>query len=292
MFPASFEYESPGSLEEALGLLASRGDEAKVMAGGQSLIPLLKLRLAAPGLVVDIGRVPGLAGVDLSDGGGLTIGARARHVDVERSAALRGRFPILLAAAPQISDPLVRNAGTVGGSICHADPAGDWGSVMLALNAEFVVRSTRGERRIPAAGFFDGPFTTTLEPDEILTEIRVPAPAGRSGGAYVKLERKVGDFATVAVAVQVELADGHIGRAGIGLTSVGPTNLAATQAEQALAGAEPDDAVIDEAARLAAGACEPRTDIRGSADYKRDVVRVFVKRGLETAIARARGDAA
>jgi aerobic carbon-monoxide dehydrogenase medium subunit len=291
MFPASFDYESPGSLEEALGLLASHGDDAKVMAGGQSLIPLLKLRLAAPGLVVDIGRVPGLAGVDVQDGG-LTIGARARHVDIERSAALRGRFPILTEAAPQISDPLVRNSGTVGGSICHADPAGDWGSVMLALNAEFVARSTRGERRIPASGFFDGPFTTALEPDEILTQIRVPAPAGRSGGAYLKLERKIGDFATVAVAVQVELANGHIGRAGIGLTSVGPTNLKATQAEQLLAGAEPDDAVIDEAARLAAGACEPRSDLRGSADYKRDVVRVYVKRGLRTAIARARGNAA
>lgn len=291
MFPASFDYESPASLDDALALLAEHGDEAKVMAGGQSLIPLLKLRLAAPGLVVDIGRVPGLADVR-AEGGGLTIGARTRHVDVERSAALRGRFGLLLEAAPQISDPLVRNAGTVGGSICHADPAGDWGAVMLALNAEFVVRSTRGERRIPAAAFFEGPFTTALQPVEILTEIRIPAPAARSGGAYLKLERKVGDFATAAVAVQVELANGHIGRAGIGLTAVGPKNLQATQAEQLLTGVEPEDGVIDEAARLAAGASEPHSDIRGSADYKRDVVRVFVKRGLKAAIARARGEAA
>jgi carbon-monoxide dehydrogenase medium subunit len=291
MFPASFDYERPASLEEALGLLAAHGDEAKLMAGGQSLIPLLKLRLAAPGVLVDIGRVPGLAAVDVQ-GGALTIGARTRHVDIERSAALRSRYPILTEAAPQISDPLIRNAGTVGGSICHADPSGDWGAVMLALNAEFVVRSTRGERRIPATSFFDGPFTTILEPDEILTEIHVPAPGERSGGAYLKLERKIGDFATAAVAVQVEMANGHIGRAGIGLTSVGPTNLKATRAEEALAGAEPNDAVIDEAARLAAAACDPRSDVRGSADYKRDVVRVFVKRGLKSAIARARGEAA
>jgi carbon-monoxide dehydrogenase medium subunit len=291
MFPASFDYACPSSLQEALGLLAEHGDEAKVMAGGQSLIPLLKLRLAAPGVVVDIGRVPGLAGID-ADAGGLTIGARTRHVDVERSVTLQGLYPIVAEAAPQISDPLVRNAGTVGGSICHADPAGDWGAVMLALNAEFVVRSARGERTIPASGFFDGPFTTVLAPDEILTAIRVPPPAGRSGGAYLKLERKVGDFATAAVAVQVELADGHIGRAGVGLTSVGPTNLRATRAEEALAGAAADDgAAIDEAARLAAAACEPRSDLRGSADYKRDVVRVFVKRGLRRAIARARGEA-
>jgi carbon-monoxide dehydrogenase medium subunit len=291
MFPASFDYERPASLEEALGLVAAHGDEAKVMAGGQSLIPLLKLRLAAPGVLVDIGRVPGLAALDVQ-GGALTIGARTRHVDIERSADLRSRFPILTEAAPQISDPLIRNAGTVGGSICHADPSGDWGAVMLALNAEFVVRSTRGERRVPATSFFDGPFTTILEPDEILTEIHVPAPGERSGGAYLKLERKIGDFATAAVAVQVEMANGHIGRVGIGLTSVGPTNLKATRAEEALAGAAPDDAVIDEAARLAAAACDPRSDVRGSADYKRDVVRVFVKRGLRSAIARARGEAA
>ncbi len=287
MFPAAFAYRSPVSLEEALGLLAEYGDEAKVMAGGQSLIPLLKLRLAAPSMVVDIGRVPGLVGIE-AEGGGLRIGARTRHADVERGAALRNLFPILLDAAPQISDPLVRNAGTVGGSLCHADPSGDWGAVMLALGAQFVVRSTRGERTIPAAGFFDGPFTTTLQPDELLTQVRIPAPAGRSSGTYLKLERKVGDFATAAVAVQVELSNGHIGRAGIGLTSVGPTNVRAVDAENLLRGREPTDEVIAEAARAAAAAAEPHSDVRGSADYKRDVVRVFVQRGLRTAVRRAR----
>jgi carbon-monoxide dehydrogenase medium subunit len=287
MFPAAFAYRSPESIDEALGLLAENGDEAKVMAGGQSLIPLLKLRLAVPGLVVDIGRVPGLVGIE-SNGGGLRIGARARHADVERAGVLRDQFPILLDAAPLISDPLIRNAGTVGGSLCHADPSGDWGAVMLALDAELVARSSKGERTIPAAGFFDGPFTTTLQPDELLTEIRIPAPAGRSSGTYLKLERKVGDFATAAVAVQVELANGHIGRAGIGLTSVGPTNIKAVDAEKLLEGKEPSDELIAEAARAAAAAAEPRSDIRGSADYKRDVVRVFVQRGLKTAVWQAR----
>jgi carbon-monoxide dehydrogenase medium subunit len=289
MFPAAFAYRSPGSLDEALGLLAENGDEAKVMAGGQSLIPLLKLRLAAPSMIVDIGQVPGLTGID-ADRGGLRIGARTRHADVERGAALRNQFPILLDTAPLISDPLIRNAGTVGGSLCHADPSGDWGAVMLALNAEFVARSSQGERTIPAASFFDGPFTTTLQPDEILTEIRIPAPKGRSAGTYLKLERKVGDFATAAVAVQVELSNGHIGRAGIGLTSVGPTNIKAVAAEDILQGQEPSDEVIAEAARAAAAAAEPRSDLRGSADYKRDVVRVFVQRGLRTAVKRARED--
>ena len=288
MFPAAFDYTAPASLEEALAVLAENGDEAKVMAGGQSLIPLLKLRFASPKLVVDLGRLPGLKGVK-DEGGSLRIGALTRHVDIERDAGLERRCPILAEAAPQISDPLVRNLGTVGGSICHADPAGDWGSVMLALGATLVVRSSRGERTIAAADFFQGPFTTALAADEVLTEIRIPSRSGqRAGGAYLKLERKVGDFATVGVAVQVELDDGHMARAGIGLTSVGPHNLKANAAEQALLGKEPTDQVIAEAAQLAAEAAQPKDDVRGSAAYKKDVVRVFVQRGLRTAIERAK----
>ncbi len=289
MFPAAFDYRAPTSLPEALDLLAQHGEDAKVMAGGQSLIPLLKLRLAAPTLVVDLGHVAELVGLD-SAAGGLRIGASTRHVDIERNPSLRNLFPILLDAAHQISDPLIRNAGTVGGSICHADPAGDWGSVMLALNAEMVARSTSGERTIPAADFFDGPFTTTLRPDEVVTEIRVPPARGKAAGTYLKLERKISDFATVAAAVQVELSNGHIGSAGIGLTAVAPTNLKATAAEEFLRGQEPTDDVIAEAARRAAAATDPRSDNRGSADYKRDVVRVFVQRGLKAAVARARGE--
>jgi len=175
----------------------------------------------------------------------------------------------------------------VVGSVCHADPSGDWGSVMLALGAEVVARSESGERVIPVAGFFQDPFTTALKPDEIVTEIRIPIPQGPSGGAYNKLERKVGDFATVAVAVQLELDGGKVAKAGIGLTSVGPTNIKAVDAEKALAGHEPTDEVIREAARLAAAAAEPKDDVRGTAAYKKDVVRVFVQRGLHTALGRA-----
>jgi len=286
MFPAAFDYRSPASLEEALELLTEHGDSAKVMAGGQSLIPLLKLRFAQPGLVIDIGRLPGLSGVTRN--GSLTIGALTRHADIERSKDLGGAWTIFPEAAHWIADPLVRNQGTIGGSICHADPAGDWGSVMLALEADLVVRSAQGERVIHASDFFQGPFTTTLRSDEILTEIRVGAPSKRAGGAYNKLERKVGDFATVAVAVQVELDGDKVSRAGIGLTSVGSKNIKAVAAEKALAGREPTDAVIAEAARLAAGAAEPKADVRGSAEFKKDVVRVFVQRGLKTALARAR----
>ena len=286
MFPAAFDYRSPASLDEALGLLAERGDDAKVMAGGQSLIPLLKLRFAQPALVLDIGRLPNLNAITQHDGH-LVIGALVRHVDVERDASAAKTVPLLVEAAHWIADPLVRNRGTVVGSVCHADPAGDWGSVMLALGAEVVAQSKSGRRTIPVAEFFHGPFTTALKPDEIATEIRIPIPTGAAGGAYNKLERKVGDFATVAVAVQVEMDGKKIARAGIGLTSVGATNIKATEAEKALAGREPADEVVREAARLAAAAAEPKDDIRGTAAYKKDVVRVYVQRGLHTALGRA-----
>ena len=286
MFPAAFDYRSPASLDEALAVLAERGDDAKVMAGGQSLIPLLKLRFAQPALVLDIGRLPNLNAVTRHDGN-MIIGALVRHVDIERDRDLTRAVPLLAEAAHWIADPLVRNRGTVVGSVCHADPSGDWGSVMLALNAEVVARSKSGERKIPVAEFFQGPFTTALRSDEIATEIRIPIPTGAAGGAYNKLERKVGDFATVAVAVQVEMNGKKIARAGIGLTSVGATNIKAIEAEKALAGREPSDEVIRDAARLAADAAEPKDDIRGSAAYKKDVVRVFVQRGLHTALSRA-----
>jgi len=285
MFPAAFDYQAPATLEEALSVLAEKGDEAKIMAGGQSLIPLLKLRFASPALVVDIGRLPGLKGVS-SDGSTIKIGALTRHVDIERGSDIRALCAILSETAPQISDPLVRNLGTIGGSISHADPSGDWGSVMLALDARFLVRSARGEREIAAADFFQGPFTTALAADEVLTEIRIPAVAG-SGGTYLKMERKVGDFATVGVAIQVSLSNGSIGKAGIGLTSVGSRNLKATAAEEALRGQPPTDQVIADAARLAAEVAEPKDDVRGSAAAKKDMVRVFVQRGLRTAIKQA-----
>jgi carbon-monoxide dehydrogenase medium subunit len=292
MFPAAFDYIAPSALGEVLSLLSQHGDDAKVLAGGQSLIPLLKLRFAAPTILIDIGRVDGLEGIQ-RENGHVRIGARTRHRDVESATDLRGTLDVLLDAAPLISDPLIRNMGTVGGSICHADPAGDWGAVMLAVNAEFVVRSASGERVLPAAGFFEGPFTTGLHADEVMTEIRVPVTRGRSGGTYLKLERKIGDFASVAAAVHVVLGDdGRVAACGIGLCAVAAQSTKATAAESALVGQTPSDDVIAEVARLAAGAAEPKADIRGSADYKRDVARVFVQRGLRTAVDRAQGAAA
>jgi carbon-monoxide dehydrogenase medium subunit len=286
MFPAAFDYRAPASLDEALGLLAERGDDAKVMAGGQSLIPLLKLRFSQPQLIVDIGRVPGMTEIKRDDGH-VKVGAMVRHVDIERSKELAELLPLMVEAVHWIADPLVRNRGTLVGSVCHADPSGDWGSIMLALGAELVAQSTKGERLIPVDGFFQGPFTTTLRPDEVATAIRIPLTSGAAGGSYHKLERKVGDFATVAVSVQVELDGRKVKKAGIGLTSVGSTNLKAKKAEQALVGNELTDDVIAEAARLAAAEAEPKDDIRGSAAYKKDVVRVFVQRGLKAALARA-----
>ena len=286
MFPAAFDYRAPTTLDEALSLLKQHGDDAKVMAGGQSLIPLLKLRFARPGMLVDIGRLQGLNTIRRDDGH-VAVGALVRHVDVERSKELEGWLPIMGEAAHWIADPLVRNRGTLAGSVCHADPAGDWGSVMLALGADVVARSSAGERVIHADGFFEGPFTTSLRPDEIVTEVRIPMPRGKAGGSYLKLERKVGDFATVAVAVQVELEGNKISRAGIGLTAVGENNIRAVEAERALQGKEPADALIKEAARLAAEAAQPKDDIRGSAAYKKDMVRIFVQRGLKTALDRA-----
>jgi aerobic carbon-monoxide dehydrogenase medium subunit len=286
MFPAAFDYLAPSTLSEVLSVLKQRGDDAKVMAGGQSLIPLLKLRFSQPQLVVDIGRVPGMADIKRDDGH-VRIGALARHADIERSKELAELLPLMVEAVHWISDPLVRNRGTLVGSVCHADPSGDWGSIMLVLDAELVAQSASGERVLPLDGFFQGPFTTTLRPDEVVTEIRIPLPSGQAGGAYQKLERKVGDFATVAVSVQVEFDGLKVKKAGIGLTSVGATNIKAKEAERALIGQELKEDVIAEAARLAAAVAEPKDDIRGTAAYKKDVVRVFVQRGLKAALARA-----
>jgi aerobic carbon-monoxide dehydrogenase medium subunit len=287
MYPASFEYFAPTTLDEALSLLEEYGDEAKVLAGGQSLIPLMKLRFASPQALVDINGVSELDHLE-EQGGSLHIGALVRHKACERSELLRARYGTLGDAAPLISDPIVRNLGTVGGSLAHADPQGDWGSVMLAMRAEILVRSPGGTRTIPIDEFFHGPFTTSLEPTEILAGVRIPDPGTRAGGTYLKLERKVGDFATAGVAVHVSFSNGSVSRAGIALTGVGPMNMRAETAEQALTGRALDDEAIAEAARLAAEAAQPRTDVRGTEAYKRNVVRVFTERGLRRAAEVAR----
>lgn len=289
MIPAAFSYHTPTSIADATGLLTRYGDDAKVLSGGQSLIPLMKLRLATPQHVIDINRIPNLAYIREADGA-LAIGALARESDLEESEIVRTRFPILLDTSKVIADPLVRNLATVCGNVAHADPANDHPTTMLALRAEVVAVGGKGERRISIDGFFVGPFTTTLSPDEIVTELRIPMPPSRSGGAYLKLERKVGDFATAAVAAQLTLsASGTCERAGIGLTNVGPTPIQAKRAEQFLSGKRLDDAAIKQAAQLAAEESEPESDLRGPAEYKRDLVRVLTARALRKALARAGG---
>jgi carbon-monoxide dehydrogenase medium subunit len=287
MIPAAFEYHRPATLPDALALLGRLGDDAKVLAGGQSLIPLMKLRLVSPRHVVDLNRIAGLGSIAERDGA-LVIGALVRESELEASELVQRRFPILVDACRVIADPLVRNLATVGGNLAHGDPANDHPAVMLALGAEVVATGPRGTRRLAAAEFFTGPLTTALGPGEILTEIRVPLPPPRTGGAYVKMERKVGDFATAAVGVQLTLGNGGTcARAGIGLTNVGPTPIEARQAEALLRGRRLDDAAVRAAAQAAADESDPAADLRGSVEYKRDLVRVLTARALRRALERA-----
>jgi carbon-monoxide dehydrogenase medium subunit len=286
MLPSSFEYHRADTLDEALGLLSQHGDDIKVLAGGQSLIPMMKLRFATPGHLVDINRIAGLDGIEERDGE-LHIGALVRHKALAASDVVRRGYPTIADTAPQIADPLVRNLGSIGGSLSHADPAGDLASTMLAMGASVALTSARGERVVPIGEFLVDTFTTSAEPDELVTEIRVRTPPPRSGGTYLKLERKVGDWATVGVAVALTLSNGSIGRAGIGLTGVGLKNLQATDAEQALAGAEATDEAFADAGRKAAAIASPVSDVRGPEAYKRHMIEVYVRRGL----AQARDDA-
>jgi carbon-monoxide dehydrogenase medium subunit len=287
MIPGPFEYHAPRTLAEAITLLGQLGDDAKILSGGQSLIPMMKLRLASPSHIVDINRIPGLAGLEEADGA-LKIGALVRETALEESALIRTRYPLLHDASRHIADPLVRNLATICGNLAHGDPANDHPAAMLALGATVVVQGPGGRREIPASEFFTGLYATALAPNEVLVEIKVPSPPPRSGGAYFKLERKVGDFATVAVAAQVTLgADGGCERIGIGLTNVGPTPIKAVKAEAALRGRRPDQAAIAATARTASEESRPTADARGSVEYKRDLVRVLTARALTRAIERA-----
>jgi aerobic carbon-monoxide dehydrogenase medium subunit len=280
MYPSRFRYEAPRSLAEAIGMLHDGGDDAKVLAGGQSLVPLMKLRFASPELVVDINNVPGLDYHRTDPDGTLRIGALCRHADLERSDLLKTTQPTMAEAAPLIADPIVRNRGTLVGSLCHADPQGDWASVVLALGGSVMARSPRGMRAIPMADFVTGPFQNVLDLDEIAVEAVIPAARGTRAGGYLKLERRVGDFATVGVAVALEMSGETVTRAGIGLTGVGGSTIAATAAADALTGGPLTADRIGQAADLAAEAARPRTDHRGSAVYKRHMVRTFVVRLL------------
>ena len=285
MIPPQFEYFAPETLDEAVSLLTQLGSDAVVLAGGQSLIPLMKLQLAQPEYVVDINRVPGLADI-AEDDGFLRIGSLTRESELDRSEMVRSAYPILHDTTSVIADPLVRNMATVGGNLAHGDPANDHPATMLALGAEVAAVGPAGERVIPVSDFFEGPLTTALNHGEILTQIRVPTPPAGTGGAYLKLERKVGDYATAGVAAVVTANGGVCQQAGIGLTNAGPTPVKARTAEAFLVGRRLDEDAIREAAILASQEAEPVADLRGSVEYKRDMVRVLAGRALRLALER------
>jgi len=286
--PPPFEYRAPTSVEEALDLLWEHGDEARPLAGGQSLVPLMALRLARPSLLVDLAGVAGLDAIG-SANGSVTVGAMVRERAAERSAEIAGSAPLLAAALPLIGHPAIRSRGTVGGSLSHADPAGELPAVALAAEAVMVARSHQGERTIPAADFFTGYFSTALAPDELLTEVRWPEAADGSGAAFEEVARRHGDFAMVGVAAMVSLEAGKITSARLALSGVSDTPVRAGDAEAALVGVAPGDEAFGEAAQLAAAALSPPSDLHGSSAYRRHVAGVLVRRALAVAVARAQG---
>ena len=287
MIPPSFEYLRPTTIPEAIALLKEHGDDAKILSGGQSLIPMMKLRLARPAYLIDINRIAGLEYIK-EDGGYLKIGGLTREAELETSPLVKSKFPIIHDTAAVIADPQVRNMATVGGNLAHGDPANDHPATMLALGAEVVAAGSAGERTISINDFFKSFFETALTQGEILTEIRIAIPPAHSGGAYLKIERKVGDFATVAVAAQVTIDDKGVCKyAGIGLTNVGPVPIKARKAEDFLVGKPLDERNISQAAPLAADESEPSSDLRGPAEYKKAMVKELTKRALRRALERA-----
>lgn len=280
MYPSRFRYESPRTIEEAIALLEEGGGEAKVLAGGQSLVPMLKLRFANPEMLVDINNIAGLDFHRFDADGTLRIGALCRHEHLEKSAEIRARQPTIAAAAPLVADPIVRTRGTFVGSVCHGDPQGDWAACMMALDGRIVAQGPGGRREIPVRDFVTGPFQNVLAYNELAVEAVIPAPRGVPHGGYLKLERRVGDFATAAVAVAIELSGGSVTRAGIALTGVGGATLDAAEAAASLVGSPLSSEGNQRAGELAAAASQPRTDHRGSASYKRHIVATFTTRIL------------
>ena len=279
MYPSRFNYEAPTSLAEAIQILRST-DDAKVLAGGQSLIPMMKLRFASPATLVDINNIPGLDLHGADADGTYRIGALCRHAQLEKSTTLGDHQPTIAAAAPLVADPIVRTRGTFVGSVCHADPQGDWASCMVALDGSVTAVGPNGSRSIPVKELVSGPFQTILSSDEIATEAVIQPAQGTRVGGYLKLERRVGDFATAGVAIALEMSGDSVTKAGIGLTGVGSQTVDASDAAAALVGSRLDAESIKNAARLAAEISKPRSDHRGSADYKRHVVSTFVSRIL------------
>ncbi len=289
MIPPSFEYVAPKTIPEAISLLEKFGQNSKILAGGQSLIPVMKLRLASPTHLIDINRIDGLSYIKETDGF-LKIGALTRMSEIESSDLIKKKYFLLHDAAKEIADPTVRNLGTVGGNISHADPANDLPATMLASDATLVATGPKGQRTIKAKDFFLDTFTTALTHEEILTEIRLPEYTAGTGSSYLKLEKRVGDFAIVGVAVQISLdKEGRVLRAGIGLTSVAPTALESTRAEEQLVGKKLTDESISRAATLASEDSNPTSDLRGPADYKKKMVKILTTRALKRAYMRIVG---
>ena len=287
MIPAAVDYVRPADLGEALRILKEREGEAKVLSGGYSLLPLLKLRLAQPALLIDLQAIDGLDGISRTDDD-IRIGARATHRRILEDDGLAAVLPIMRDAAGGIGDPQIRNWGTIGGSVAHADPSADWPAVLQAVHASIVLRSAGGERVVPARGFFIDTFQTGIEPAEILTEIRIPLPDPKTGSAYQKLERRAGDFSTVGAAALLTLGDdGRIAQVGIGLTAVADAPFAATNAEDALRDAQPGDELFRDAAAAASRQSRPADDAHGPAEYKRAMVTEMTFRALRAALGRA-----
>ncbi|MFI4929361.1 MAG: FAD binding domain-containing protein [Burkholderiales bacterium] len=287
MIPAGFEYHAPRSVADAVKLLGSLGPDAKLLAGGHSLLPMMKLRFAQPSALIDLGKIADLRGIAQS-GNEIRIGAMTTEHELLNSKLLADKLPLLVEGVSQIADPQVRYRGTIGGDICHGDPANDHPTLMLALDASFVLIGPKGERVVKAEGFFVGVYATLSETDEILTQIRIPIPAAGSGWSYAKFKRKTGDFATAAAAVLLQMKSGKVAKVAITLTNVGPTPIKASKAEQHLVGKPIDDASLNEAARLAMAACSPTHCPRGSPDYKTAMAGEMTRRALQSALARAK----
>ena len=289
MIPPSFEYLAPKTIPDAVALLQKHGDEAKILAGGHSLIPAMRLRLAEPGYLIDISGIGGLDYIQ-EESGQLRIGAMTCEAALEESEIVQRKFPLLLDTTKMIADPSVRNMATVGGNLAHGDPANDHPATMLALRASVIAEGPNGTREIKIDNFFPDFFTTALSEDEILTEIRIPTPPSASGGAYLKIERKVGDYAAAAVACQLNIdSSGSIENIGLGLTNVGSTPIRASSAEELLKGKKPDENMLAEAGRLAAADSEPMEDLRGSAEYKIALVNELTQRAIKLSLQRAEG---
>ena len=287
MIPSAFDYHAPRSVGDAVRLLGQLGPDAKLLAGGHSLLPMMTLRFAQPAHLIDLNRIDSLRGIR-EEGGTVVIGAMTTENDLLRSALLADKLPLLVEGAGWIADPQVRYKGTIGGDISHGDPGNDHPALMLALDASFVLSGPKGERTVEADGFFLGLYSTLLEPSEILTQIRVPIPAAGTGWSYQKLKRKTGDFATAATAVMLQMRGGNVSSVTIALTNAGPIPLRAKAAESHLVGKPLNDASLNEAARLAMGICDPTPDQRGDAGYKRAMCGEMTRRALQTAHARAK----